>query len=251
MTVKELQAELKQRGLNTKGKKQELISRLLSPSQGEENSHSKTSQSTLVRCKCGVRVNDGNPMFQCVKCGTWSHISCYDLSEDIVAKAPLRCKGCDSSVHPQSPKFNLNWPDMSSNSMHSSWQSPLGVSGTLGNSPRSLSPVGQFLPNSDTLTLSDHPIPTPSEGMISLTPGGPPSDGISLCVPSSIVDANTTHIADANTTHTPMVTSSVQSRVVPISSPSLTCGTDFLGVPSPQPPRHLLPISHQRSIRVV
>ena len=51
-----------------------------------------------VLCVCGVTVNDGKPMVECVECGSWSHIQCARLTIRTAKKAAFRCHCCRPSL---------------------------------------------------------------------------------------------------------------------------------------------------------
>lgn len=48
-------------------------------------------------CVCGVVVNDGSPMLQCVDCNKWSHLACYGISKSAAKKAKFKCRECTKS----------------------------------------------------------------------------------------------------------------------------------------------------------
>ena len=47
-----------------------------------------------VLCKCGVKINDGYPMVQCISCDNWSHLSCYGLTEQSACEIEFTCLKC-------------------------------------------------------------------------------------------------------------------------------------------------------------
>ena len=83
-TVAELKQRLKNRGLSVKGKKLELVDRLVS-----------SLNSPSCKCKCGVQ-SVGQPMVQCDKCYFWSHCTCYNLSVEQAQSIAFQCELCVS-----------------------------------------------------------------------------------------------------------------------------------------------------------
>lgn len=59
------------------------------------------SPTDKVLCGCGAVSNDGKPMVECVKCGTWSHLQCARLTKRTARKLSFLCHRCKiSSVGP-------------------------------------------------------------------------------------------------------------------------------------------------------
>ena len=77
LTVTDLRKELKNCQLSTTGKKHELI-----PHLEADILKVDSSIDIDINCKCGIKSNDGQPMLQCQGCKLWSHIKCYDLTEE-------------------------------------------------------------------------------------------------------------------------------------------------------------------------
>lgn len=63
----------------------------------------KTKTTTdVVNCRCGITIEDGYPMVQCIKCAAWEHISCTFSSPDAAAKSAFLCHQCKCDVSTQS-----------------------------------------------------------------------------------------------------------------------------------------------------
>ena len=81
-TVVDLQKTLKTMGLNTKGNKAELLSRLQQakvqansqePSMSKRNARTNDDAAAeVVDCRCGSALDDGIPMVCCTRCNSWS-----------------------------------------------------------------------------------------------------------------------------------------------------------------------------------
>ncbi len=95
-----LKEKLKRSGLDTRGRKRDLVLRLSQDIQESESNESQSNDySGLVNnskrldgvcnCKCGININDGRPMLECIKCKAWSHIVCYGLPEDAAKKTAV------------------------------------------------------------------------------------------------------------------------------------------------------------------
>ena len=42
-----------------------------------------------VLCVCGAVSDDGKPMVECTKCGTWSHLQCAHLPRELLGSPPF------------------------------------------------------------------------------------------------------------------------------------------------------------------
>lgn len=86
--------------MSSRGKKHELILRLTKAMKdgNATNPPAPVAKRKVpdgeCKCKCGTSQDDGLPMLECIKCGAWSHISCYGLSEDMAKKPPFQCQSC-------------------------------------------------------------------------------------------------------------------------------------------------------------